>query len=171
MLRDRYPLAQQAFVDLEVFEHLKSREVIQRLARSFELLADAVQQCSSAKVEEARAFLEKITIDCRLFLCNERLKELGRFDRWGWLARVLLFQAAFTPEADACFRHAVRAYEQGQECSRSFPQRIALLQTAFENLDHALALVQPHRLYDRLFSVILGIIFVFLGVSLAFVFT
>lgn len=151
ILAQDYPVAQRAFVDIEVFEQLRSRRAIIRLTRVFDLLCSASETEDLRLLDAAEAELREFTLGCRRYLCDSRLIELNRIDRVRWLVTIFLLRRPFTDEAIRHYRVA-KSEIDGAEAATDFHAREQHYRCAFEALEKTIAVMQPHQFYDRLFS-------------------
>ena len=81
LLMDVYPHAQRAFLQLEVFDHFRSRQLIKRFANTFDLLGDALRNNNRSSLENARSALESLTFDCLYVLCLPSIQAIRKLEQ------------------------------------------------------------------------------------------
>jgi len=148
-----YPNAQWAFLQLEVFEHLRSREFVRRFVTVFECFSAAVRHCSLDDLKEAEQALQLISMEALQFLCDQRIRQLESLSRkrspfWWSILQRNPFQPVILQE----FHFAYRSYSRSMNENAPYAERYEALKTSFMCLQEVIVKVQPHAVYDRLFD-------------------
>ena len=165
LVREEYPCAQQAFLECEVFEQLKSRQIIKRFASIFEVISGAVSKDCAEDLQQARQKLRDVTLRIYIWLCSERLREIDKLEqRTKFFWRVLFLHNPFDEEPiRGLYRLAFDHYAEGIDRSQSYKNRVSALQQCFSTVENALAEIQTHRIYDHIFSIVQYACFTLLG--------
>lgn len=164
LFKEDYPNAQQAFIQLEVFEYLRSRELIRKLGHAFELFAAAVEKDDPRKLDDLQALLHAFTLECLLYVCDMRLREINTIARWRKRLWLLFLRDPFKDDVQQLWDCAQRRYLAGTNESTPLSHRFMNLKKCFQNLERLLAIIQSHRVYDHLFTLAVHCCFLVAGV-------
>ena len=166
VLHEVYVPAQRTFVQVEVFEHLKSRRSIVDLTAAFEDICLGLRNADASCIDNARETLAELAIEGMFYLCQTHLHDLLLIKKHPHVAKFLLLRRSFTTEADQLLQVAIREIDDGNNTDRSIPDRVESYDSAFKKLLDVTTKVRPHEFYDRVFAVIVSIVSGLVGLAL-----